>query len=165
MKEGDKWKATFYTNHGLFKPLVMFFGLTNSPTTFQTMMDSIFKGLISKGKVIVYLGNILVFTESLEEHWKVVKKVVYLLHIHNFFLKPEKCKFEHTEIEYLRVIISHNSVCMDPVKVARVAKWPVSSKRKEVQLFLGLTNFYQWFIQDFSHHAQPLFNLTKKDML
>ena len=135
--EGDEWKAAFCTNCGLFEPLVM---LTNSPATFQTMMDSIFKGLISEGKVIVYLDDILIFTETLEEHWEVVKKVVSSLHIHNLFFKPEKCKFEYIEIEYLRVIISYNSICMNPVKVARVSKWLVPSN-KEVQLFLGLTNF------------------------
>jgi Reverse transcriptase (RNA-dependent DNA polymerase) len=142
MKEGDEWKAAFHTNRRLFEPLVMFFGLTNSLATFQTMMDSIFKGLISKGKVIVYLDNILIFTETLEEHWEVVKRAVSLLHIHNLFLKLEKCEFECTEIEYLRVIISYNFIHMDPVKVARVSKWPVPSNKKEVQLLLGFTNFY-----------------------
>jgi Reverse transcriptase (RNA-dependent DNA polymerase) len=117
------------------------------------MMNSIFEGLISKGKVIVYLDNILNFTETLEEHWEVVKRVVSLLHIHNLFLKPEKCEIKRTEIEYLRVIISHNSICMDPVKVARVSEWPILSNKKEVQLFLGFTNFYRRFIQDFSHYA------------
>jgi RNase H-like domain found in reverse transcriptase/Reverse transcriptase (RNA-dependent DNA polymerase) len=165
MKDGDEWKATFHTNRRLFEPLVMFFGLTNSPATFQTMMDSIFEGLISEGKVIVYLDDILIFTETLEEHQEVVKKAVSLLHIHNLFLKPEKCEFECMEIEYLRVIISHNSICMDPIKVARVSEWPVPSNKKEVQSFLGFTNFYQWFIQDFSHYAQPLFDLTKKDAI
>jgi Reverse transcriptase (RNA-dependent DNA polymerase) len=165
MKDGDEWKATFHTNRRLFEPLVMFFGLTNSLATFQTMMDSIFEGLISEGKVIVYLDNILIFTETLEEHQEVVKKAVSLLHIHNLFLKPEKCEFKCTEIEYLGVIISHNSICMDPIKVARVSEWPVPSNKKEVQSFLGFTNFYQWFIQDFSHYAWPLFDLTKKDAI
>jgi hypothetical protein len=107
-------------------------------------MNSIFEGLISEGKVIVYLDDIFVFMETLEEHQEVVKKVVYLLHIHNhnLFLKLEKCEFECTEIEYFGVIISHNSACMDSIKVARVAKWPVPSNKKEVQLFLGFTNFY-----------------------
>jgi hypothetical protein len=64
-------------------------------------------------------------------------------------------------VEYLGVIISHNSVAMDPVKVARVAEWPTPMNKKEVQSFLGFTNFYRRFIQDFSEHAQPLFDLTK----
>ena len=91
--------------------------------------------------------------------------MVNLLHIHNLFLKPEKCKFERTEIEYLGVIISHNSVRMDPIKIAGVSEWPIPSNKKEVQSFLGFTNFYRRFIQDFSYHARPLFDLTKKDAI
>jgi len=73
MKEGDEWKAAFRTNRGLFELLVMFFGLTNSPATFQTMMDDIFKELITDGVVVVYLDDILILTETIEEHWKVTR--------------------------------------------------------------------------------------------
>ena len=79
MKDGDEWKATFHTNQGLYKPLVMFFGLTNSLATFQTMMDTIFEDLISEGVVVMYLGDILIFTKTLEEHRKVVRQVMELL--------------------------------------------------------------------------------------
>jgi len=164
MKEGDEWKAAFRTNRGLFELLVMFFGLCNSPATFQTMMDNIFDDLITEGVVVVYLDNILIFTETLKEHWKVTRGVMELLCKNNLFLKPEKCEFEKTEVEYLGVIISQNSVKMDPVKVAGVTEWPILSNRKEVQSFLGFTNFYCRFIQGFSHLAHPLFNLTQKDM-
>ena len=71
MKEGDEWKAVFCTNWGLFKPLVMFFGLTNSPATFQTMMNDIFQDLIMEGVVVVYLDDILIFTETIEQHREV----------------------------------------------------------------------------------------------
>ena len=71
MKEGDEWKAAFRTNRGLFKPLVMFFGLCNSLAMFQTMMDDIFDDLIMEGVVVVYLDNILIFTETLKEHQRV----------------------------------------------------------------------------------------------
>jgi Reverse transcriptase (RNA-dependent DNA polymerase) len=67
IKEGDEWKAAFKTNRGMFKPLVMFFGLTNSPATFQTMMNDIFRDLINQGHVIIYLDDILIFTETMEE--------------------------------------------------------------------------------------------------
>ena len=67
-KEGDEWKAAFHTNRGLFEPLVMYFGLMNSPATFQAMMNEIFKDLITQGVVSVYLDDILVFTNTLEEH-------------------------------------------------------------------------------------------------
>ena len=147
VKEGDEWKAAFRTNRGLFEPLVMFFGLTNSPATFQTMMDSIFEELISEGVVVVYLDDILIFTKTLEEHRRVVKRVLEILQDNNLFLKPEKCEFERTEIEYLGVVISHNSVRMDPVKVSGVSEWPTPSSKKEVQSFLGFTNFYRRFIR------------------
>ena len=89
-----------------------------------------------------------------------------LLRKHNLFLKPKKCKFKKTEVEYLRVIISQNYINIDPVKVAGVMEWPTPSNRKEVQSFLGFTNFYRRFIrfiQGFSHLAHPLFDLTWKD--
>jgi len=130
----------------------------------QTMMDNIFDGLIMEGVVVVYLDNILIFMETLEEHRKVTRRVMELLRKNNLFLKPEKCEFEKTEVEYLRVIISQNSIKMDPVKVAGVTEWPIPSNRKEVQSFLGFTNFYRRFIQGFSHLARPLFDLTWKDM-
>ena len=118
MKEGDKWKAAVQTNQGLFELLVMFFGLCNSLATFQTMMDDIYDNLIMEGVVVVYLDDILIFMETLEEHQTVTQRVMELLQKHNLFLKPKKCEFEKTEVEYLRVIISQNSVKMDPVKVA-----------------------------------------------
>ena len=113
---------------------------------------------------MVYLDDILIFTETIEEHRDVTRRVMELLNKHKLFLKPEKCEFEKTKVEYLGVIVSHNSVEMDPVKVAGVTNWPALTNRKEVQSFLGFTNFYHRFIQDFSHHARPLFNLTKNDV-
>ena len=163
MKDGDKWKAAFWTNRGLYKPLVMFFGLTNSPATFQTMMDAIFEDLISEGGVVVYLDDILIFTKTLEEHQRVVWRVMELLWQHNLLLKLEKCEFEKTSVEYLWVVVSHNLVKMDPVKVAGVSEWPIPTTKKEVQSFLGFTNFYWRFIEGFSQIAHPLFDLTKAD--
>ena len=163
IKEGDEWKAAFRTNRGLFEPLVMFFGLTNSPATFQTMMNEIFIDMISEGVVVVYLDDILIFTKTLDEHRQVTRRVLGRLAEHELFLRPEKCEFEKTRIEYLGLIISENHVEMDPVKVAGVAEWPQPKNKREVQSFLGFANFYRRFIKDFSHHARPLFDLTRND--
>jgi hypothetical protein len=116
MKEGDEWKAAFRTNRGLFEPLVMFFGLINSPATFQTMMNDIFRDLVAEGVVVVYLDDILIFTETMEQHREVTRRVLRLLEENQLFLKPDKCEFEQTKVEYLGAVISHNSVKMDPVK-------------------------------------------------
>jgi len=141
----------------------MFFSLTNSPTTFQTMMDDIFEDLISEGVVVVYLDDILIFTETLEEHWKITRRVLELLEKHKLYLRPDKCEFEKTTVEYLGVIISHNSIVMDPVKIAGITEWPAPMNKKEVQSFLRFTNFYRRFIRDFSEHARPLFDLTRNN--
>src|SRR5204862_6727926 len=76
IKEGDEWKAAFRTSRGLFEPLVLFFGLTNSPATFQTMMNDLFRELIDEGVVIIYLDDILIYTETIEEYKKIVKMLL-----------------------------------------------------------------------------------------
>ena len=97
--------------------------LTNSPATFQTMMNNIFHDMIVEGVVCVYLDNILIFTKTLLEHWKITQRVLEHIQEYNLCLKPEKCEFKHTRIEYLRVIILEGMVEMDPVKVSGVLEW------------------------------------------
>jgi hypothetical protein len=164
IKEGNEWKAAFRTNCGLFEPLVMYFGLTNSPATFQTMMNEIFHDLILQGVVIVYLDDILIFMDTLEEHRHISRIVMECMRKHKLYLRHDKCKFEKTCIKYLGIIISHNCVEMDPVKIVGVAERPVPTSKKEVQSFMGFTNFYCRFVSNFSHHARTLFDLTKKDV-
>ena len=163
IKEGDEWKAAFRTNHGLFEPLVMFFGLTNSPATFQTMMNDLFKTLIDEGVVVVYMDDILIFTESLEQHHETVRNALEILCTNYLYLKPEKCLFTQLKVEYLGLILSQGQVTMDPVKVAGVQDWLIPHNVTEVKSFLGFINFYRWFIKDFSHIAKPLNQLTKVD--
>ncbi|SJL04701.1 uncharacterized protein ARMOST_08071 [Armillaria ostoyae] len=160
IKEGDEHKAAFRTNRGLFEPTVMFFGLTNSPATFQWMMNDIFKDLISEGKVTIYLDDILIFTRDHGEHRRIVRCVLQKLRENKLFLKAEKCEFEVLETEYLGVIISEGQVCMDPVKLAGIAEWPTLTKKKELQSFLGFTNFYRKFIKNYSKVVRALTQLT-----
>jgi hypothetical protein len=140
--EGDKWKATFHTNRGLFELLVMYFGLTNSLAMSQTMMNGILQDLITEGVVSMHLNDILIFTNLLGEHHWTTCLVLDRMCEHKLYLWPEKCEFEKTKIEYLGIIISHNKVEMDPVKIAGVADWPTPSNKKEVQSFIGFVNFY-----------------------
>jgi hypothetical protein len=94
----------------------MYFSLTNSPATFQTMMNQIFQDLITEGIVSVYLDGILIFTNSLEEHHRITCLVLDRMREHKLYLRHEKCEFEKVRIEYLGIIISHNKVEIDPVK-------------------------------------------------
>lgn len=164
IKDGDEWKAAFRTNRGLFEPLVMFFGLTNSPATFQTMMNDIFADMIGAGDICIYMDDILIYAQTREQLRAITRRVLERLRRNKLYLKAEKCEFEREQVEYLGLVISHNQVAMDPAKVSAVVDWPRPKDKKEVQSFLGFTNFYRRFIEKFSAMARPLFDLTKKDV-
>jgi len=123
-------------------------------------MNNIFRTLIAKGIVVVYLNNILIFTKTKEEHEWAVQRVLEILVEHKLFLCLEKCEFHWKQIKYLGLVISENKVAMDPVKVARVHNWPTLENQTDVQAFIGFVNFHRCFIQGFSTIARPLFNLT-----
>jgi hypothetical protein len=163
IRKGDEWKAAFTTNRGLFEPSVMFFGLTNSPATFQALMNSIFVDLIAKGVVAVYLDDTLIYTKTIKEHRKITRKVLRHLEENNLYLRLAKCEFECTEVKYLGMLIRENHVSMDPAKVQAVTDWPAPQNLKEVRGFLGFANFYRRFIEGFARIARPLNDLTKKD--
>ena len=117
IKEGNEWKAAFKTPLGLFEPTVMTFDLCNTPATFQTFMNNIFEDMIDAGQVIVYLDDILKFSEDLMTLNDLSSKVLKHLEKFDLYLKPEKCSFAQTSIEYLGIIISEGQIRMDPAKV------------------------------------------------
>src|SRR6266852_2129191 len=141
----------------------MLFGLTNSPVTFQALMNTIFGDLVAAGKVAVYLDDILIYTETLQEHRTLTHKVLQRLAVHDLYLRPEKCKFQCDEVEYLGLIIRKGTVSMDPIKVRTIMAWPTPQKLCELRAFLSFANFYRRFIKNFARLARPLNNLTKKD--
>jgi hypothetical protein len=132
IRRGNEWKAAFVTNQGLFKPKVMFFGLTNLPATFQLLMNSIFANLIAQGKVAVYLDDIFIWSSTLEEYCKIVHKVLHRLQTYDLYLRPEKCEFEQVKVDYLGLVISYSRVSMNPVKIEAIVNWPIPESLKEV---------------------------------
>jgi len=148
IKAGDKEKGAFKTKYGLFEPLVMFFGLTNSPSTFQTMMNHIFCDLYVKHlqlgtRIIVYMDDILIATSStLTAHENAVHDVLRRLEDHDLYLKPEKCVWETASVDYLGVILEKGVTHMDPIKISGIADWPIPQMVKDVRSFLGFCNFY-----------------------
>jgi hypothetical protein len=142
----------------------MFFGLTNSPPTFQAFMEFIFADYLAEGWLKIYLDDIFIFSVNIEQHKEREMKVLARLVKHDLFLKPEKCAFSVKEVEYLGFIITKGSVCMDPKKLRGITEWETPMTVKEVWSFLGFGNFYSKFIEHFSDKAAPLFTLTKKDV-
>ena len=133
--------------------MVMFFGMCNSPATFQNMMDHMFSNLIAQGFCMVYMDDILIHAENKKDLEEYTKLVLQRLQENDMYLKPKKCEFTKEKIKYLRMIISHNSVSMDPVKLKGIKDWPTPTTVKQVQLFLGFGNYYRRFIQKFTHLA------------
>lgn len=164
LREGDEEKAAFITSRGLFEPTVMTFGFCNAPSTFQSMMNEVLKEEIATGHVVVYVDDILIFTDDMTLHRQMVKRVLAKLRDNDLFAKPEKCHFEQSSIAFLGLIISKNSILMDKAKVDGVTSWPTPTKVKHVQAFLGLANFYRRFIKDFAKVSRPLTLLTCKDV-
>src|SRR5260221_6959316 len=171
IKPGDKWKAAFLTPEGLFEPTVMFFGLTNSPATFQMMMNTIFQPEVMEGFFSVFMDDGIVYTkklpheteeEHLTRHRKYVHRIFDILATHDLYVKPEKCAFKQEEIEYLGVIIGKGQLRMDPKKLQGIADYPVPQNPTDVRAFLGFTGYYRYFVQGYSQIAHPLLDLTKK---
>jgi len=141
----------------------MYFGLTNSLATFQAMMNDLFTDLINQGNTATFIDNILVATDMEEGHNELVKEVLKRLEENNLFVKPEKCKWKVREVEFLGVVISPKGVEMQKEKVEGVLNWPAPRNIKEVQKFLGLTNYYRRFIKNFARIAAPLHVLVRKE--
>ena len=141
----------------------MYFGLTNVPAMFQRIMNDLLKKWILAKKLVVYLDDILIFTNSIEKNEQITKEVLQVLSENNLFVNLEKSTFFANKIEYLGTIVSHGKASMDPAKVQGVTDWPVPTKVKHVQAFLGLANFYRRFIKDFAKFAKLLTILTCKD--
>ena len=163
IKEGDEWKAAFTTPEGSFEPTVMFFGLTNSPATFQAMMNELLRDLINTGKVAVFIDDVIVGTETEEGHDELVAEVVKRLEENDLYVKPEKCKWKVKKIEFLGVVIGPEGIKMEEGKVKGVLEWLMPQGVKDVQKFLGLANYYCRFIEGFATVARPLHDLVKKD--
>jgi len=163
IKEGDEWKAAFTTPEGSFEPTVMFFGLTNSPATFQAMMNELLRDLINTGKVAVFIDNVIVGTESEKEHDELVAEVIKRLEENDLYVKPEKCKWKVRKVEFLGVVIGPEGIKMKKEKIKGVLEWPTPKCIKNIQKFLGLANYYRRFIEGFAAVARPLHDLVKKD--
>ena len=171
IKEGDEHKAVFKTQQGLYKLTVMFFGLTNSPATFQAMMNNLYRDTIAKHEAFgtfirIYVDDITIATcsPSLEAHVVAVTDVLTVAHDNSLFFKLFKCVFHAPSIDYLGVILERRVTHMDPVKVAGVCDWPTLKNTREVCSFQGFCNFYHPFIKAFLKIALPLNTLTKKDV-
>ena len=142
IKEENKWKGAFTMHMGFFEPTVMFFGITNLPAIFQVIMNKILRDLINKGKVTVFVDNVLVGTKTEEEHNEIVEKILWRLEENDLYVKLEKCMWKAREIGFLGVVIGPNGIEMEKEKVDEVLSWPELKNVKDVRKFLDLASYY-----------------------
>jgi len=141
IREGDEWKTAFRTRYGHFEYKVMPFGLVNAPATFQAMMNKILREFLDHG-VVVYLDDILIYSNSEEEHIELVRKVLAKLKEHQLAVSVTKSVFHQESVEFLGYIVATNGVTMSERKVESIKNWKPPRSVKEVQIFIGFANFY-----------------------
>jgi len=142
IKEGDEWKAAFLTNKGLFEPQVMYFGLCNSPGTFQRMMNSIFQELLHEGVLANYMDDFVILVKTMEELEERMIQFLKIVEKHNLCFKRSKCNFNMEEIPILGVIVGKGQIKMEQEKIKAVKEWKTPTKVKDMESFLGFANFY-----------------------
>jgi len=158
----DVQKTAFRSRYGHYEYVVMPFGVTNAPAIFMDYMNRIFRPYLDQF-VVVFIDDILIYSESREEHAEHLRVVLGILREHQLYGKLSKCEFWLEEVQFLGHVISAQGIVVDPAKIETVVKWERPQTVSEVRSFLGLAGYYRWFVEGFSKMVSPLTQLTRKD--
>ena len=158
--QGDEWKTAFRTRYGHFEYCVMPFGLTNAPATFQSYINAALRPFLDKF-AIAYIDDILIYSNSLEEHHEHVRTILKTLLEHGLYASLEKCQFSVEEVDFLGYVITPNGVAMERGRIDSIQEWPVPKSVHDIQVFLGFCNFYCRFILGYSCVVLPITNLLR----
>ena len=163
VRDTDISKTAFRTRYGHFEFTVMPFGLTNAPAAFMDLMHRIFQPYLDQF-VVVFVDDILIYSQSEWEHEYHLRIVLQLLRDHQLYAKFSKCAFWLTEVRFLGHVVSASGVSVEPEKVEAVISWERPKSVFEIRSFLGLAGYYRRFIEDFSRIAAPMTRLTRKEV-
>ena len=161
IKEGDEWKTAFRTRYGLFEFLVMPFGLTNAPATGQQFINDTLREYLDVF-CSAYIDDILIYSETKEDHTRHVRAVLQKLAEAGLFASPGKCEFSVSQTSFLGFIVGADGISMDPAKLDAIHKWESPTCVRDVQCFLGFANFYRRFIHRYSYKCRMLYDLLRK---
>lgn len=160
IRRGDEWKTAFRTRYGHFEYLVMPFGLCNAPATFQAYINQAMHGLLDVS-VIVFLDDILIFSQTEEEHVDHVKAVLERLKLYRLYAKLSKCEFHRDKVKFLGFVVGRDGVEIDESRIDTIRNWPEPESYRDVQVFLGFAGFFRRFIHQYSQITAPLTELLK----
>ena len=163
VREADIPKTTFRTRYGHFEFTVMPFGLTNAPAAFMDLMHRVFHPYLDRF-VVVFVDDILIYSETEEDHEDHLRVVLQTLRDHQLYAKFSKCEFWLTEVRFLGHVVSASGVLVDPEKVEAVMSWERLKSVFKIRSLLGLAGYYRRFIEDFSWLAAPMTKLTRKEV-
>ena len=155
-------KSAFITHQGVYQFTRLPFGLMNAPMTFQSLMTKVLRNL-NWEVALVYIDDILVFSENLDDHFDHLKLVFSNLSAANLTLQPSKCKFAVKEVDYLGHVISKQGIKVNPLKTHAVDSYPQPKTAKQIKSFLGMTSYYRRSIKNYSLITGPLISLLKKN--
>ena len=160
--EGDEKKTAIVTRYGSFEFLVMPFGLCNAPATFFTLMNDVLRPYLDSF-LVVYLDDIVVFSDNMEDHKKHLAMVFEALRENQLFLKKSECVFAQTEIPFLGHIVGQGYIQMEPSRLKAIEDWVELKNFHEMRVFLGMTNYQRKFVEGYSKVTSALTDLLKKD--
>lgn len=160
----DREKTAFTTGRGLYQWRSMPMGLTNSPATFQRMMELVLRGLPWQ-VCMVYLDDVLIYSPTFEDHFSSLREVFSRIQAAGLRLNPQKCHLAQDHVVFLGHVVSRHGLQPDPRNTDKVRTWPTPQNPTEVRAFVGLCSYYRRFIKDFARRAAPLHRLTCKDTL
>ena len=160
IKPGDEWKTAFRTRYGHFEYTVMPFGLSNAPASFQSYINNALAGLLDH-ICVVYLDDILIYSQTEEEHIEHIRLVLERLRIHKLYAKRSKCEFLRDSVDFLGFVIGREGVSVEPDRIRSIQEWPLPASVRDIRVFIGFANYYRRFIKGFSRVTAPLNRYTE----
>jgi len=162
VKLEDVQKTTFRSCYGHYEYVVMSFRVTNAPAIFMDYMNKMFRPYLDQF-VVVFIDDILIYSESRDEHSEHLRVVLGILREHKLYGKLSKHEFWLEEVQFLGHVISAQGIAVDPTKIEAVVKWETPQTVTEVRSLLGLVGYYRRFVEGFSKMVSPLTQLTRKN--